>query len=77
MGELLGQGSGGGAMTRAANLDQGVNEYFAGSKDEALYGSIRIQPLLFIDDVARVTTGRNEAQAGNIKLDSLMTFKQL
>ena len=29
--ELLGQGSGGGAMASAANLDRGVDDYFKGS----------------------------------------------
>jgi hypothetical protein len=77
VGEILGQGSGGGAMASAANLDRGVDLYFEGSKDEAMYGDIRLQPVLFMDDLARVTTSRNSAQVGNIKLDCLMNTKQL
>ena len=77
VGELLGQGSGGGAMASAANLDKGVDQYFRGSMDEIMYGCIRLQPLIFVDDVARVTTARDKAQAGNIKLDCLMNTKQL
>ena len=77
VGELLGQGPGGGALASAANPNLRVKEYLEGSMDEALCGSIRLQPLMFIDDVARVTTNRNKDQAGNIKLDSLMNSKQL
>ena len=36
-----------------------------------------MQPLMFMDDLARVTTSRNSAQVGNIKLDCLMNSKQL
>ena len=77
VGELLGQGSGGGAMASAANLDRGVDDYFKGSEDEAMYGTIRLQPLMFMDDLARITTSRNKAQAGNVKLDGLINTKQL
>ena len=77
VGEILGQGSGSGALASAANLDRGVELYFGGSKDEAMYGGIRMQPLVFMDDLARVTTSRNSAQVGNIKLDCLMNSKQL
>ena len=77
VGELLGQGSGGGAMASAANLHRGVDDYFKGSVDESMYGDIRLQPVLFMDDLARITMARNKAQAGNIKLDCLMNTKQL
>ena len=77
VGEILGQGSGGGAMASAANLDRGVDLYFKGSMDEAMFGNIRLQPLIFMDDLARVTTSRNSAQAGNVKLNCLMNSKQL
>ena len=64
-------------MASAANLDRGVDSYFSGSMDEAMYGPIRLQPLLFMDDLARVTTSRNKAEVGNVKLDCLMDTKQL
>ena len=33
--------------------------------------------MIFMDDLARITTSRNKAQVGNIKLDCLMDTKQL
>ena len=47
-GELIGQGSAGGALASQVNIDMSLNGYFsAGSKDEASYEDIRLQPLSF------------------------------
>ena len=44
VGEIIAQGSAGGALVSQVNLDIGVNEMFQGSSDEASYGHIRLQP---------------------------------
>ena len=76
-GENIGQGSIEGAIISAANIDYSVNEYFKESTDELSYGQVRIQPLLFQDDITRISTGIREAQAGNIKMERLMETKLL
>ena len=65
-GENITQGSVSGALISANNLDRGINSYFKTSSHEISYANIRLQPLLFQDDVARLCTTRDEAQAGNL-----------
>jgi hypothetical protein len=77
VGEVVGQGTVGGALASQINIDRGIDRYFCGSSDEITYGSIRLQPLVFQDDVARVSCNLRKAQAGNHKLDFLMKEKQL
>ena len=74
--ELIGQGTLGGAIVSACNLDSDVNDYFRTS-DEACYGSVRLQPLLFQDDVIHLTTSRERAQAGVMRMEAVMKSKQL
>ena len=35
----------------AGNLDYAVDKLFMGSDDELIYGSVRIQPIVFQDDI--------------------------
>ena len=63
-GPVTGQGGGGAALASALNLDLGVQLYFEGSKDEDCYGSIRLQPLSYIDDVIR--SSQNVIRGGTI-----------
>ena len=77
VGEIIAQGSAGGALVSQVNLDIGVNEMFQGSSDEASYGHIRLQPIIFQDDILRVASSVEEARAGNVKLDAVMGQKQL
>jgi hypothetical protein len=73
-----GRPSGGGAaLASALNLDLGVQTYFEGSKDEDCYGSIRLQPLSYIDDVIRSSQNILSMIAGNNKFTRLATEKQL
>ena len=55
----------------------GLDRYFLGSGDEMHYGNVRLQPLAFQDDIARMARNVNEAVVGNIKMDSMMKEKQL
>ena len=67
VGELIGQGTGGGAIVSAANLDGGVNDYFENSDDEIFYGNLRVQPLLYQDDVLRLSSSIVSARKENVK----------
>ena len=77
VGEVVGQGTIGGALVSQLNVDMGLDEYFKGSKDEATYGSIRLQPMAFQDDIMRIAKDVKSASVGNIKLSCLMEDKQL
>ena len=55
----------------------GLNGYFSGSKDEARYGDIRLQPLSFEDDVARMAKSVIATQKGNVNMAALMKDNQL
>ena len=76
-GPVTGQGGGGAAMASALNLDRGVERYFCDSTDEDCYGTIRLQPLIYIDDLARSSTDLNSVRNGNVKFSSLAMEKQL
>ena len=76
-GPVTGQGGGGAALASALNLDLGVHRYFKDSIDEDFYGTIRLQPLSYIDDVSRSSPDTNSVRAGNAKFSSLAAEKQL
>ena len=76
-GEVLGQGSHGGAIISAANLDDGVGEMFENSEDEVCYGSVKINPLLYQDDVLRLTTTVTGAQNGHTRMNKALELKLL
>ena len=77
MGPVLGQGSSGGALASQLNLDLNVNDYFKSSIDEESYGEVRLQPLMWEDDLVQGAEGVTEAQVGNIKLSKVMNSMQL
>ena len=76
-GENIGQGTLEGAVVSAASLDYTVNKFFSESKHELSYGSVNLQPLLFQDDIGRISTSLEDVQVGNSKLESLMETKLL
>ena len=71
-GELIGQGTVGGALVSAGNLDMSMNKAFSGSMDEVVYGSVHLNPLIFQDDIARGVQDVQSAQAGNIRISNVM-----
>ena len=75
VGEIIGQGSSSGAVVSAANLDNGVMKMFNDSCDEISYGSTKLKPLMFQDDIARIYAATNGAQVGNAKLSKMMKLK--
>ena len=75
-GPVTGQGGGGAALASALNLDIGVQDYFGDSIDEDCYGSVRLQPLIYIDDVNRSCIDVNSMRAGNANFASMAAAKQ-
>ena len=57
--EVLPQGSGGAALASGCDVARGLERYFAGSLDEISYGSVRLQPLSFQDDICRLAGNLN------------------
>ena len=76
-GEGLGQGTMKGALVSSVSLDSGFMDKFASSEVETSYMSVRLQPLLFQDDVARISTSVASAQSGNVKMESVAECKLL
>ena len=64
-------------MASALNLDRGMDWYFNDSIDEDCYRTIRLQPLIYIDDLARSSPDLRTVRAGNMKFSSLAMEKQL
>jgi hypothetical protein len=76
-GEGVGQGTLEGAIVSAVNLDSGVNDFFHDSEFEVNYGGVALQPLLYQDDVARLSTDLESVQMGNNKMEALAETKLL
>ena len=76
-GETLGQGTVGGALASALNLDEELNAHFEDSPAEICYGSVRLQPVSFQDDILRVCTGRDGAQEGYHRFEAVFKSKLL
>ena len=72
VGDCIGQGTAGAALVSQVNLDHGLMEYFADSKDEISYGGVRLQPLAYQDDIMRGSKDVLDTQVGNIKLAAMM-----
>jgi hypothetical protein len=63
VGELCAQGSGGAALASQLDIDLGLMSHFSGSRDEAEYGRVRVQPQAFQDDILRVALTTVSARA--------------
>jgi hypothetical protein len=53
VGDVIGQGTAGAALVSQLNLDRGLMDYFGESQDEKRYGSVRLQPLAYQDDIMK------------------------
>ena len=73
VGEVLGQGSHAGAIISAANLDDGVSAAFENSTDEVIYGAVRLNPLLFQDDILKMSVSTTGAQNALNRIESVRT----
>ena len=76
-GENIGQGTGEGAIISAASIADGVDSVFRHSHHELSYGEEGLQPLLFQDDIARVSNDVEAAQHGNNMVTHVMETKLL
>ena len=76
-GETLGQGTVGGALASALNIDEEINAYFEDSPAEISYGSTRLQPVSFQDDILRVCDDRDAAQEGFNRFEAVFKSKLL
>ena len=76
-GESVGQGTLEGAIISAVNLDNGVCDFFGNSTDEMGYFGLRLGPLLFQDDVARLAADIHSVQSANIRMEALSESKLL
>jgi hypothetical protein len=76
-GEGVGQGTLEGGLVSAVSLDKGVNDFFCESEYEVNYGEVALQPLLYQDDVARLSTDLESVQMGNTRMEALAETKLL
>ena len=73
IGAVVGQGTLGGALVSQAVLDGGVCEKFKpGDCGELNYGSVRMAPLMFQDDLLHGVESVDKAREGNRKVDIIM-----
>ena len=71
MGDVIGQGTAGGALVSQVNLDQGLQQYFDNGMEDLEYGVVKVQPLAYQDDILKGSEDVMGAQAGNIKLAAI------
>ena len=76
-GEGVGQGTLDGAIVSACSIDYSVNNFFKKSMYEISYGELNLQPLLYQDDIFRMTNDPFSAQIGNEFMDTVMETKLL
>ena len=73
----MSQCSVGGGLISAANLDDSINDYFKYSENEISYSDLRMQPMIYQDDLARIAISRESAQAGNDLIETCLETKLL
>ena len=63
VGATVGQGTLGEALVSQGVLDEGISEQFSpGGEDEMMYGSVKLGPLIFQDDVLHAADGIQQAR---------------
>ena len=77
LGENITQGSIGGALISTVNLDYTVDIHFKKSRHELSYSSTKLQPLIFQDDIFRMCSSWEAAQAGIKMIEAVMESKLL
>ena len=77
VGPTVAQGSIGGGLISSCNLDYTMNKFFANSSNEVYYHDLRLQPLIYQDDLGRFSTSIQAAQDGASKIESCMETKIL
>ena len=64
-------------IVSAVNLDNGVQDFFHDSEYEISYGDVNLQPILYQDDVARLSLDIESTQMGNNKMENMAETKLL
>ena len=77
VGDCLGQGTAGAGLVSAANLDLGLQKYFNNSHNVMNYGSVRLQPLSYQDDIGTPCTGIEMARDQADKVSRMLQEKSL
>ena len=76
-GPTVSQGSIGGGLISAINLDYSISRFFFNSPNEVYYHDVKLQPIIYQDDLGRFASSRMEAQAGNDMIEACMETKLL
>ena len=74
-GPTLAQGGIGGSLVSQRYLDEIMNNNFQLSTDEDFYGDVRLQPVIYQDDLIRSAKNVDDTRSGNMRLD--MTMKEM
>jgi hypothetical protein len=77
VGPTVSQGSIGGGLISTINLDFSINRFFFDSSNEIFFHNVRMQPLIYQDDLGRFASSRMDAQAGITKIETCMETKIL
>ena len=77
VGDCLGQGTCGAGLVSAANLDLGLQKSFNTSNKIMHFGSVRLQPLCYQDDVGTLCTNVAMARSQAKKLTQMIKEKTL
>ena len=72
VGPTVAQGSIGGGLISSCNLDYSVNKFFQRSTSEAHYHNLKLQPLIYQDDLGRFSNSISDAQDGTAKIEAVM-----
>ena len=76
-GENVAQGSVDGAILSAVSLDKSVFDHFKDSEHEVFFLNLKLGPLLFMDDVARLSLDLASAQNGLDRMECVAESKLL
>ena len=76
-GETFSQGSIAGGLISSGNLDHSINSFFKNSIYEPSYINLRLQPLIYQDDLARCSLDVKSAHAGNQFIETCLETKLL
>ena len=62
VGPTVAQGSIGGGLISSCNLDYSVNRYFYNSSTEVFYHDLKMQPLIYQDDLGRFAASEKQLE---------------
>ena len=75
--ETVAQGSIEAGIISSNSLSKGVDEFFASSSCDSFYGSLRLLPQSYQDDLFRFCNSPLDAQLGNLRFENLADSKLL